>query len=160
MTWYLHTDYSELYPYLWILMCLPWIVWEVEEWNGTDFSLLHFPAIWLGFWKYFAKTNHSFTSLQDLSCRSLCIYILTKALFLFTLLLKMAYVELMVGGMCNTRFIKGHKPSNNIRARIKSHVYTTKWTIYHSTYHVEDIIKRVRMLFITLMTKMSDTAEA
>jgi len=26
--------------------------------------------------------------------------------------------------------------------------------------HLEDIIKRIRMLFITLMTKMSDTAEA
>ena len=24
----------------------------------------------------------------------------------------------------NTRFIKGHKPSNHIRAKIKSHVYT------------------------------------
>ena len=28
--------------------------------------------------------------------------------------------------MCNSRFIKGHKPSNHIRARIKSHVYTTE----------------------------------
>ena len=27
-------------------------------------------------------------------------------------------------GICNTQFIKGHKPSNHIRARIKSHVYT------------------------------------
>jgi len=27
---------------------------------------------------------------------------------------------------CNTRFIKGHKPSNHICARIKSHVYTTE----------------------------------
>ena len=27
---------------------------------------------------------------------------------------------------CNTRFIKGHKPSNHIRARIKSHVYTNR----------------------------------
>ena len=27
---------------------------------------------------------------------------------------------------CNTRFIKGHKPSNHIRARIKSHIYTTE----------------------------------
>ena len=27
--------------------------------------------------------------------------------------------------LCNTRFTKGHKPSNHIRARIKSHVYTT-----------------------------------
>ena len=38
---------------------------------------------------------------------------------------------------CNTRLIKGHKPSNHIRARIKSHVYTTEWTVYHSTYHVK-----------------------
>ena len=37
----------------------------------------------------------------------------------------------------NTRFIKGHKPSNHIRARIKSHVYTIEWTVYHSTYHVK-----------------------
>ena len=29
-------------------------------------------------------------------------------------------------GLCNTQFIKGHKPSNHIRARIKSHVYTTE----------------------------------
>ena len=27
---------------------------------------------------------------------------------------------------CNTRFIKEHKPSNHIRARIKSHLYTTE----------------------------------
>ena len=27
---------------------------------------------------------------------------------------------------CNTWLIKGHKPSNHIRARIKSHVYTTE----------------------------------
>ena len=26
--------------------------------------------------------------------------------------------------LCNTRFIKEHKPSNHIRARIRSHVYT------------------------------------
>ena len=26
--------------------------------------------------------------------------------------------------LCNTRFIKEHKPSNHIHARIKSHVYT------------------------------------
>ena len=38
---------------------------------------------------------------------------------------------------CNTRFIKEHKPCNHIRARIKSHVYTTEWTVYHSTYHVK-----------------------
>ena len=27
---------------------------------------------------------------------------------------------------CNTQFIKEHKPSNHIRAKIKSHVYTTE----------------------------------
>ena len=32
---------------------------------------------------------------------------------------------------CNTRFIKGHKPSNHIRARIKSHIYTIEWIVYH-----------------------------
>ena len=30
------------------------------------------------------------------------------------------------GFQCNTRFTKGHKPSNHIHARIKSHVYTTE----------------------------------
>ena len=29
-----------------------------------------------------------------------------------------------MGGGCNIRFTKGHKTSNHIRARIKSHVYT------------------------------------
>ena len=33
---------------------------------------------------------------------------------------------LLAGQDCNTRFIKEHKPSNHIRARIKSHVYTTE----------------------------------
>ena len=41
----------------------------------------------------------------------------------------------LLAGDCNTRFIKGYKPSNHIRARIKSHVYTTEWIVYHSTYH-------------------------
>ena len=34
--------------------------------------------------------------------------------------------NLLMQTSCNTRFIKGHKPSNQIRARIKSHVYTTE----------------------------------
>ena len=32
--------------------------------------------------------------------------------------------EILLQDLCNTRFIKGHKQSNHIRARIKSHVYT------------------------------------
>ena len=35
-------------------------------------------------------------------------------------------VDLALILLCNTRFIKEHKPSNHIRARIKSHVYTTE----------------------------------
>ena len=38
---------------------------------------------------------------------------------------------------CNTGFTKGHKPSNHIRTRIKSHVYTIELIVYHSTYHVK-----------------------
>ena len=33
-------------------------------------------------------------------------------------------VDIALIPLCNTRFIKRHKPSNHIRARIKSHVYT------------------------------------
>ena len=62
-------------------------------------------------------------------------------------------VDMALIPLCNTRFIKGHKPSNHIRARIKSHVYTTEWTVYHSTYHAKDIIKWIQILFITIMTK-------
>ena len=32
-------------------------------------------------------------------------------------------VDMALIPLCNTRFIKGHKPGNHIRARIKSHVY-------------------------------------
>ena len=35
-------------------------------------------------------------------------------------------VDMALIPLCNTRFIKGHKPSNHIRARIKSHVYSTE----------------------------------
>ena len=35
-------------------------------------------------------------------------------------------VDMALVPLCNTWFIKGHKPSNHIRARIKSHVYTTE----------------------------------
>ena len=62
-------------------------------------------------------------------------------------------------GECNTRFIKGHKPSNHIRARIKSHVYTTEWTVYHSTYHVKRYDKVNTNVIYYINDKMSDTAE-
>ena len=115
MIWHLHTNYSRPYLCLWILMCLPWIVWEVEERNGVDFSLLHFPAIWLGFWKYFLQRPTIALLLHRISHVAHCVYILTKALLLFILLLKMAYVELMVGKMeactCVTYIAKSNKGS-------------------------------------------------
>ena len=58
---------------------------------------------------------------------------------------------------CNTRFIKGHKSSNHICARIKSHVYTTEWTIYHSTYHVKRYNKANTNVIYYINDKMSDT---
>ena len=61
---------------------------------------------------------------------------------------------------CNTRFIKGHKPSNHISARIKSHVYTIEWTVYHSTYHIKRYNKANTNVIYYINDKMSDTAEA
>ena len=58
--------------------------------------------------------------------------------------------------MCNTRFIKGHKPSNHICARIKSHVYTTEWT----TYHVKRYNKASTNVIYYINDKMSDTEYA
>ena len=50
-------------------------VWEVEEQNGVDFSLLHFPAIWLGFWKYFCKDQpYLYLSIGSLMLLSVYIY--------------------------------------------------------------------------------------
>ena len=69
-------------------------------------------------------------------------------------------VDMALIPLCNTRFIKEHKPSNHIRVRIKSHVYTTELTVYHSTYHVKDIIKRNTNVIYYNNDKMSDTAEA
>ena len=72
----------------------------------------------------FAKINHSFT-LHRISHVTRCVYILTKALPLFILLLKIAYVGLMVGGKkeactCVTYIAK----SNNGSLEITNH---TSW---------------------------------
>ena len=58
---------------------------------------------------------------------------------------------------CNTWFTEGHKPSNHIRARIKSHVYTTEWIVYHSTYHVKIYKKVSTNVIYYINEKMSDT---
>jgi len=65
-----------------------------------------------------------------------------------------------VYALCNTRFIKGHKPSNHIRARIKSHIYTTEWIVYHSTYHVKRYNKASMNVIYYNNDKMSDTEYA
>ena len=62
----------------------------------TLVSSTFLPYVW-GFENIFAKTNHSFYFSIG-SLLSLTVYI-TKALLLFTLLLKMAYVGLMIGEM-------------------------------------------------------------
>ena len=62
--------------------------------------------------------------------------------------------------LCNTQFIKGHKPSNHIRARIKSHVYTTEWTVHHSTYHIKRYNKMNTNVIYFINDKMSHTEYA
>ena len=117
MIWHLHTDYSRPYLCLWILMCLPWIAWEVEEQDGIDFSLLHFPVIWLVFWIFLQRPTIALL-LHRISHVAHCVYILIKALPLFILLLQIAYVELMVGEMeactCVTYIAKSNKGSMEI----------------------------------------------
>ena len=49
----------------------------------------------------------------------------SNRIFLRAFMQRTSY-ELRFGRQCNTRFMKEHKPSNDIRARIKSHVYTTE----------------------------------
>ena len=44
----------------------------------------------------------------------------------FDILIGHPIAKLFLDVSCNTRFTKGHKPSNHIRVRIKSHVYTTE----------------------------------
>ena len=58
---------------------------------------------------------------------------------------------------CNTWFTEGHKPSNHIRARIKSHIYTTEWIVCHSTYHVKIYKKASTNVIYYINEKMSDT---
>ena len=61
---------------------------------------------------------------------------------------------------CNTQFIKGHKSSNHIRARIKSHIYTIEWIVYYSTYQVIRYNKASTNDIYYINDKMSDTEYA
>jgi len=58
-------------------------VWEVEEKNGANFSLLHFPAIRLGVLKIILQRPTIALHPHRISHVSQCVYILTKALLLF-----------------------------------------------------------------------------
>ena len=83
-----------------------------------------------GFGNIFAKTSHSFTSTQDLSCRSVCIYILTKALPLFILLLKIAYVELKVGEIEACTCVTYIAKSNNGSMEMTNHTSRSRSCTY------------------------------
>ena len=56
------------------------IVWEIEEWNGADFSLLHFPAIRLGVLEMFLQRSTIALLLHRISHVAQCVYIPTKVL--------------------------------------------------------------------------------
>jgi hypothetical protein len=73
------------------------IDWEVEEWNGAGFSLLHFSCCMTEVLKRFLQRSTIYLLLYRISHVTQYVNILTKSLFLFILLLKIAYVELKVG---------------------------------------------------------------
>ena len=126
MIWHMHIDYSKLHLYLSIFYVCTINVWKVEEWNDVDFGLLHFPTIWLGFFlkRFFQRPTINLL-LHRISHVAQCVYMLTKALFLFILLLKIAYVDLKVGKKkkctCVTYIIK----SNNGSMEMTNH---TSWS--------------------------------
>ena len=63
--------------------------------------------------------------LHRLSHVTQCVYVLTKALFLFILLLKIAYMELMVGKKEASTCVKYIAKSNNGSMEMKNH---TSWS--------------------------------
>ena len=100
-------------------------VWEVEEKNGANFSLLHFPVIWLGVLKIFLQIPTIALLLHRISHVAHCVYILDKVLLLFILLLMIAYVELMVGKKEACTCVTYIAKSNNESMKMTNH---TSWS--------------------------------
>ena len=77
-------------------MCLPWMFGKLKSGKAlTLVSSTFLPYVW-GF-GIFLQTLTIALLFHRISHVTHCVYILTKALLVFTLLLKIAYVELMVG---------------------------------------------------------------
>ena len=96
MIWYLHTNYSR--P---IFVCEFWCVYHkcLGSWRA-EWCWLQSPPLschMIRVLKIFLQRPTIALLLHRISHVAQCVYILTKALLLFTLLLKMSYVELMVG---------------------------------------------------------------
>ena len=87
----------------------------------TTVSSTFLPYVW-GFENIFAKTNHSFYfSIGSLMSLTVYIYILTKALLVFIILLKMVYVGLMVGKLKHAlvSHISQNQTKDSCRCQIK-----------------------------------------
>ena len=104
---------------------------EVEEWNGVDLGLVHFPAIWLGFLKRFWQRPTIALLLHRISHIPQCVYILTKALLLFILLPMIDYVELMVGKKEACTCVTYIAKSNNWSMEMSNH---TSWSRFVHVY--------------------------
>ena len=125
MIWHLHTKYSRPYLCLWILMCLPWIVWEVEERERCWLQSPPLSCHMSGVLEIFLQRPTIALLLQRISHVAHCAYILTKALLVFILLLKIAYLGLMVGEMEACTCVTYIAKSNSRFMEITNH---TSWS--------------------------------
>ena len=122
-------------------------VWEVEEGNGVDFSLLHFPAIWLGLLQRFLKRPAIALLLHRISHVAHCVYVLTKALLVFIPLLKIAYVELKVEEVEACTCVTYIAKSNNGSMEITNQTSWSKLCTYVEGGWWEEIL----LLWISLL---------
>ena len=124
MIWHLHTNYSRPYLCLWI-----WSVYHkcLGSWRG-EWCWLQSPPLsyyMTGVLEIFLQRPTIDLLLHGISHVAHCVYILTKALFLFTLLLKMAYMWLMVGEMEACTCVTYIAKSNNGSMEMTNH---TSWS--------------------------------
>ena len=134
MIWHLYTDYSKPYLCLWILMCLPWMFGKLK--SGTVLTSVSSTFL-LYVWGFENILQRSTTALllHRISHVTRCVYILTKVLPLFILLLKMAYVELMVGGMEACTWVTYIAKSNKGSMEMTNH---TSWSRLCTYVEVDD----------------------
>ena len=124
MIWHLHTNYSKPYLCLWILM---FTINCLGSWRAERYWLQSPPlsCYMTGVLKIFLQGPTIALLLHKISHVAQCVCILTKALLLFILVLRIAYVELMVGKMEACTWVTYIAKSNNGSMETTNH---TSWS--------------------------------